>query len=173
MGMIFARLLPFLITGLVAASVAFFVGRTHGVAQSHKLGVNFVRAYFFDAQECRIDKAALISQVGQERQRGREIIERFQSIEKLSGKAKARLMADLDATRKKLADEERESSEALQRLQEEISEDAENWKQGVIPPDITCGVFRGSGCADRQPAARPDDRDGNLAILDEPADAGS
>lgn len=52
----------------------------------------------------------------------------------------------------------------IQELKDAASEMARNWKAGVIPPDITCGVFDAKGCPAPAYPTTGADRDDDLGV---------
>ena len=165
------RFLPWLVAAAAVFGAGTLFGHTMGKAHSHDLGKKFVRFAFFEAAESRTDKAMLISQIGQERQRSREIIERFEKIAEVTGRARANMLAELRSLKAELIEQEAESREQLQALERELSTDAENWKNNIVPDAITCGVFNGAGCADDRAAGTATGDQGDLEIR-EPATEG-
>lgn len=140
---------PLLLAGVSAAAIvgAWWLGHESGVRERDGgIGRNFEQALTREREVSIRREVNLWAQIGDERQARVELISTLQKVEQLSTEARAKML-------EALATEKRESERALalakrniEELKHAASQMAKDWKSGVIPPDITCGVFDAKGC---------------------------
>lgn len=162
---------PLLLAGVSAAAIAgaWWFGHESGVRERDgDLGRKFEQHMAREREISIRREVNLWTQIGDERQARVELIETVQRVDQLSAEARAKMLATL-------AEEKRANEAALaqarhniEELKDAASQMAKDWKSGVIPPDITCGVFDGSGCPAPAYPATGADRQNDLAVR-EPA----
>ena len=154
------------------ASAAGYAGwALRGDMQNSKLGQAYVQ---FAGEERSIAlkrEVNLWSVIADERRTRRDTIDTFQRINEVSSEARAKLEA---AMRKERAAADAAMTEAIRRMKELGDADGKlvaDWRDGVIPRDITCGVFNGAGCAGVRAAAAGAGGADGVDVRDGAADA--
>lgn len=158
---------PLVMAGASAAALigAWWLGHESGLRERDGgLGRNFEQHMARDREIAVRREVNLWTQIGDERQARVELIATLQRVDQLSTEARAKML-------EAMATEKRQSEQALatakrniEELKNAASQMAKDWKSGVIPPDITCGVFNGSGCPEPAYPAASANREDDLAV---------
>jgi hypothetical protein len=155
----------------IAAASAYGGWMLRGDMQNSAIGKAYVQ---FAGEERSIAlkrEVNLWSLVANAHRAQRDTVDTFQRINEVSGEARIKLEAAMKLER---AQADAAMAEALRRMKELGDADGKlvtDWRDGVIPPDITCGVFNGAGCAGvRAPAGGPGG-DPGVDVRDGAADA--
>jgi hypothetical protein len=168
---------PLITAGLLtaaAAGVAAFCYSQGLSSRDSKLGHNFEHALMREREVAVRREVNLWTQVGDERRARVEMIETFQRVDQASLEARSKYQAALARERSSAKAALDEAMTNIEDLKNATSVMAKNWKDGVVPDDITCGVFNGKGCGTpAYPAAGADSGD-DVAVRDgaKPAAAG-
>jgi hypothetical protein len=165
---------PIVTAGLLTAAVAG-VGAfsySQGISsRDSKIGQNFERALMREREVAVRREVNLWTQVGDERRARVEMIETFQRVDQASLEARAKYQAALARERSTAKAALDEAMTNIEDLKNATSVMAKNWKDGVVPDDITCGVFNAQGCgAPAYPATSADPGDG-VEVRDGPQPA--
>lgn len=144
-----------------------------GNARDAKLGKGFVQLAAKDREVFLRREVNLWTQIGDERRARIEMISTFQKVDEVSTEARRKMIEALAREKQTASAALEQAARNIQELKDAASQMATDWKGGVIPPDITCGVFDAKGCpapAYPTPSANPDDsvdvRDGGAAAAD-------
>ncbi len=156
------NLMGMLLGGVAIAAIAGGAGwMARGEIQNSTLGKNFEKAIGNERFTSLSREVNLWSAVGNANRAQRELVDKFELINTLSAEARGKLLAAMKREREEAAAAEAEARSKIKELSDAASDMAEAWKRGVIPPDITCGVFNGTGCpAPAYPGSGPDPDDG-------------
>lgn len=171
------NILGMLLGGVALAGAAGFAGwSARGEIQNSRLGKDFVEIVGSERSVSLKREVNLWSIIADERRTRRDTIDAFTRINEVSIEARAK-MAEAMKRERVVADAA--MADALRRMKELGDADGQlvkDWRDGVIPPDITCGVFNGAGCPGlRAPADGADSaagvevRDGRSAAAADPA----
>lgn len=156
-----------LIGGGVALAASFGAGWVfRGDMQNSKLGQNFEEALGLERQVAIRREVNLWTQIGDERRARDEMITTFLRIDDLSAEARANMIAALQRERAAAQAAMAEAAANIQELKDAASQMAVDWKAGIIPPDITCGVFDASGCPGPAYPATGADPDQHMDVRD-------
>lgn len=128
-------LLPYIAIAVVAGGVAFMTGKDFGQAAAAK-----------DHRTERMvwlkREVTLWSELGHERRSKLELIEEVEKIVNATGRARVRMLEELDRTKARAVQAEEQAQDAIRRLG-----DVENsWKDERVPDDVVC-VFNDTACA--------------------------
>ncbi len=139
--------LPILIIAGLLVAGAFGVGYMQGQANLNSgLGKKFERHLSADREIAIRREVNLWTIAGNAGRATREAVDQFEQISELSAEARAKMLEAMRKERATAAALEAQAARNIEELRNAASELAENWKRGIIPPDITCGVFDGSDC---------------------------
>lgn len=154
-----------LIGGGVALAASFGAGWVfRGDIQNSKLGQNYVEFAAVDRQVAVRREVNLWTQIGDERRARIEMIGTFLRIDELSAEARANMVAAMRREREAAQAALASAAANIQELKDAASQMAVDWKAGIIPPDITCGVFDASGCPEPAYPATGADPDQHLDV---------
>ena len=155
-----------LIGGLALAGTAAFA-YSQGLAQrDSSLGHKFERALMREREVAIRREVNLWTQIGDERRARIEMISTFQKVDEISAEARARLIASMAKERLVAQTALDLARTNIEELKNAASESASNWKRGVIPDDITCGVFNAKGCGEPAYPATGADSGDDLDVRD-------
>jgi hypothetical protein len=164
-----------LVGGLAVGGASIFAYSQGISSRDSALGHKFERRLAIEREVSIRREVNLWTQIGDERRARIELITSVQKIDEISAEARTRFVAALAKERTAAQAALTLAMTNIEELKHAVSESAENWKRGVVPDDITCGVFNGKGCdAPAYPAAGadPDDvlevRDGGTASAPRP-----
>lgn len=158
---------PLLMLGVSAAAVAgaWWFGHEAGLRERDgNLGRNFEQALAKEREVGIRREVNLWTQIGDERRARIEMVSTFQRIDEASVEARAQMVANLAKERASAQQALETAQRNIQELKNAASEMATNWKAGVIPPDITCGVFNAAGCPTPAYPATSADRNQQLEV---------
>jgi hypothetical protein len=162
-----------LAVGGVALAGAFGAGWVfRGDIQNSRLGKDFVETLTLERQVAIRREVNLWTQIGDERRARMEMIGTFQRIDELSAEARANMMTAMRRERETTQAALAQAQANIQELKDAASQMAKDWKAGVIPPDITCGVFNAAGCPEPSYPTTSADRDEHLDVRDGSAGQG-
>lgn len=162
---------PLLLAGVSAAAIvgAWWLGHESGVRERDgNLGRNFEQHMAREREISIRREVNLWTQIGDERQARVELIATLQRVDQLSAEARAKMMEAMAAEKRQSELALAQAQRNIAELKDAASQMARDWKSGVIPPDITCGVFDGSGCPAPAYPATSANREDSLAVR-EPA----
>lgn len=164
-----------LVGGLAVAGASIFAYSQGISSRDSSLGHKFERRLAIEREVSIRREVNLWTQIGDERRARIELITSVQKIDQISVEARAKLIAAMAKERASAQAALDQAMTNIEELKNAVSESAANWKRGVVPDDITCGVFNGKGCdAPAYPAtgADPSDdlevRDGGTAAAARP-----
>lgn len=151
-------IMGYLLAGLLAAVPAWFAAHNIGYASAMK-------EYRHERKVWLTREILLWHELGAERQTKRELIESVEDIVNATGRARTRMLSELDDQKKRLADAELAAAAAIKRLDYVES----TWKDDSVPDAVVC-VFNNAGCSEGNPGGTA--RDNDMAVR-EPASGGS
>lgn len=160
---------PLLLAGVsvVALGAAWWTGHEMaGDARDAKLGKNFAQRLAVEREVGVRREVNLWTQIGDERKARLEMINTFQKIDQVSAEARAKMVAAMQREKASSEAALQEAARNIQELKDAASQMAKDWKGGVIPPDITCGVFDGKGCSAPAYPATGADPDHSVDVRD-------
>lgn len=132
-------ILGYLLAGLLAAVPAWFAAHNIGYASAMK-------EYRHERTVWLTREVLLWHELGAERQTKRELIESVEDIVNATGRARTRMLAELDAQKQRLATAEEAAAAAIKRLDYVES----TWKDDTVPDAVVC-VFNRAGCPEGDP----------------------
>lgn len=142
-----SNLMGMLLGGVALAAIAGGAGwMARGEIQNSTLGKNFEKRIGDERFTAISREANLWSAVGNANRAQRELVDKFELINTLSAEAREKLLVAMKREREEAAAAAEEARARIKELSDAGTKLAEDWKRGVIPPDITCGVFNGTGC---------------------------
>lgn len=166
---------PLLLAGVSAAAIvgAWWLGHESGLKERDgNLGRNFEQHLAREREVAIRREVNLWTQIGDERRARVEMVTAFQRIDEVTAEARAEMLGNLARERAAAQAALANAQRNIQELKDAASEMARNWKAGVIPPDITCGVFNAEGCPAPAYPATGADRDDDLGVREPAAGEG-
>ncbi len=158
-----------ILAAVAIAAAIWWTGFTMGGSDAKAgFGERFEKRLAIEREVAIRREVNLWTQIGDERRARIEMIASFQRIEQLSADARAKMMAAMSIEKLTAQAAMDRAAANIRELKDAASEMAKNWKSGVIPADITCGVFDGSGCTPPAYPSSGPDRDNDLEVR-EPA----
>lgn len=151
-------LLGYLVVALVAAVPSWFAAHNIGYASAMK-------EYRHERSVWLTREVLLWHELGAERQTKRELIESVEDIVNATGRARTKMLQELDAQKQRLADAELAAAAAIKRLDYVES----TWKDDTVPDAVVC-VFNRAGCPEGDPGGA---LGGDAVAVREPATAGT
>lgn len=162
-----------LLGGVAAVALAFGAGwMLRGDVQNSGLGKNMVRELAAEREVAIRREVNLWTQIGEERRARVELIGALQKVDQVSAEARSAMLKEFAREKDQAAASEADAARTIEELKNVATDMAAEWKRGVVPDDIVCGVHHGSGCpAPAYPAAGADRVDG-VAVRDRGPDPG-
>jgi hypothetical protein len=127
-------LLPYIAIAVVAGGVAFMTGRDMGQARAER-----------DHRQERMiwlrREVTLWNELGNERRSKLELIEEVETIVNATGRARSRMLEELDRTKARAVQAEEQAQDAIRRL----GDVEDTWKDERVPDAVVC-VFDDAAC---------------------------